>query len=161
MAGVKGMKWGVRNANPGYSEQQQKRDVQVYGKRGAKRVNKAMNKGDQISTARGVEKTRRDQVLGTNKYVRQGGKIAGTVAGVAVGRMALVGIRKSAYTDAGVKLVANLLGSKGQFVLTEAANNPVINIAVMAGAAKVGNMLAGDIAVKTRMRAKGYNPNRR
>ena len=61
--GVKGMKWGVRKKNPNYTNNQIKRDRQIYGKRGSNRINKALNKGDSISVARGDEKTRRDRLI--------------------------------------------------------------------------------------------------
>ena len=42
--GVKGMKWGVRkDPNPNYSSEQQRRDYQVYGKSGVRRINRNMN----------------------------------------------------------------------------------------------------------------------
>lgn len=84
--GVLGMKWGVRKERKGknkdYTAQREKRDRQVYGARGSRRINKSMNKGDRISVARGAEKSRRDRVINNNKYARQGGKVAGAVAGV-------------------------------------------------------------------------------
>lgn len=173
--GVKGMRWGKRK-NPNYSDQQVKRDVQVYGKRGAKRINNSLNDGNSISVARGDEKTRRDNVMAKNKYVRQGGKIAGAAAGVVVGKLALSGVKKAVMTETGQKFLAKMMGAAsggyinpvqaqrvGRMALTieEFAKNPVVNAAVMAGAGKVGHMLAGDVAVNVRMRAHGYDPNRK
>ena len=187
--GVKGMKWGVRRyqnedgslkpagrkrQNENYSEQQRKRDRQVYGRRGEKRINKAMNKGDKISVARGAEKKRRDKVLNTNKYTRQSGKMVGAVAGGAAGYGALKAFKAVAFsrtthkvlgkmfskTSMGTKLkVANgLLSVKRAAIIAD--QHPIIKTSVMGSMAKIGHMAAGDIAVRTRMRMHGYDPDR-
>lgn len=157
--GVKGMKWG-KNRNPGYSNDQVKRDVQIYGNRGASRINKALNRGEQISTARSVEKTRRDSAMAGNKYVRQVGKLGGGAFGAAIGFVSAMGIKKLANSSAGRKVASKLLGQYSSFAIS-ALNNPLAAAAVSAGAAKVGYMLSGDIAVGLNMRARGYNPNRK
>lgn len=48
--GIKGMKWGIRRAelkkpNPNYDKWKRSADRQVYGKRGERRINRRMNKG--------------------------------------------------------------------------------------------------------------------
>lgn len=169
--GVEGMRWGQRknsDANPDYSADQRKRDKQIYGRGGVRRINRNLNAGDSISTARGSEKTRRDAVLGRNKYVRQGGKVAGVVGGVV---LANVGI--SALTNVASKAVYKTRYGKGlnwiNMALTSDAmkqtisvlNTPQARVAASSGAAYVGNMLAGDIAVGINTRAAGYNPNRK
>lgn len=165
--GTKGMKWGVRksaeskNANSNYSVKQRRRDAQVYGMRGQRRINKAMNKGDSLSIARGDEKTRRDRVLNSNKYVRQGGKVAGAIGGVVLANVGMTAVAKATFSGPAAKLVNATLGQNGATALRVAMQTPSVRFAVSAGAAKVGNMLAGDVAVNTRMRAHGYNPNRR
>jgi len=68
--GVKGMKWGVRRAkmkeqrarraelkkpNPNYDKWQRFADRQVYGKRGERRINKRMNKGQSHLRAQATE----------------------------------------------------------------------------------------------------------
>lgn len=159
-AGVKGMKWGKRR-NPGYSDQQIKRDTQVYGNRGAKRINSNLNKGDQISTARGDEKTRRDRVIGKNKYIRQGGKLVGGAASGAVGFVAMRAIGKAAATQAGQTLIRKLAGVEAGGLISMATNSLAVQGVVAAGAAKVGYMLAGDAAVAANMKIHGYDPSRR
>jgi len=163
--GVRGMKWGKRNPrNENYSDQQIKRDTQVYGKSGAKRVNKQLNDGDSISVARGNEKTRRDRVMGKNKYVRQGGKVAGAVGGVVVANVGLTALAKSATSKIGQDIAGKILGPSGGSSLRlvgELANNPAVRITASAGAAKVATMFAGDAAVSVNMRANGYDPNRK
>lgn len=158
-AGVKGMKWGKRQ-NSNYSNQQAKRDAQIYGNRGAKRINNAMNKGDQISTARGAEKTRRDNVMAKNKYVRQGGKLAGGATGAALGFASTLAISKITNSVAGRTVANRLLGQYSNLAIGF-INSPVATAAITAGAAKVGYMMAGDAAVSVNMRARGYNPNRK
>lgn len=168
--GVKGQKWGVTRAklgskNSGYSDQQRKRDKQVYGRTGVRRINRAMNKGDQISTARGDEKTRRDRVMGKNKYVRQGGKVAGALTGVVVGNVGLTGLSRLASSRVGQQTVnrvfGNSAGRAAAMTISAISSNPVARVAVSAGAAKVGSMLAGDAAVGINMRVNGYDPSRK
>ena len=161
--GVKGMKWGRRkNRNANYSDQQVKRDRQIYGDGGTRRINKNLNRGDSISIARGAEKLRRDKVLNRNKYARQAGKATGAVAGGALG---LVGVnvaknllgRNRVVSD----FVVKALGNSGAVGLYSVLSNPLVQATVTAGAAKVGHMLAGDLGVNLNMRAAGYDPNRR
>lgn len=166
--GVKGMKWGVRkdrknqNArNSNYTEQQRKRDKQIYGRRGSKRINRSMNRGNTISVARGDEKTRRDRVMSKNKYWRQGGKTVGAVAGGAVGLIASRAVQNAVRTRRGQTVILRALGPYlGSFTIG-ALISPAANVAMTAGAAKVAHMMSGDITVSARMRAHGYNPNRR
>lgn len=159
--GVLGMKWGKRKRNPNYSDQQVKRDKQIYGARGVKRINKNLNKGDQISTARGAEKTRRDRVMGKNKYVRQVGKLAGGVVSGGIGFLAMRGIGAAVSSRSGSVAVRKVLGNDAGILVSGLSRNPVVQATVAAGAARVGYMLSGDIAVGLNMRAHGYDPNRR
>ena len=162
--GVKGMKWGVRKnraKNLDYSDQQRKRDKQTYGSRGVKRINKAMNKGDRISVARGSEKTRRDKVMGRNKYVRQGGKLAGGAAGAVIGGVVYSKTNKALNNPKVINFMNNSLGTVNTAVLRMLVENPIARGAVMAGGAKVGYMMTGDAAVSANMRLYGYDPNRK
>lgn len=158
--GVQGMRWGKRGQAANYSTQQAKRDVQVYGKRGAKRVNKSLHDGNQISTARGDEKTRRDNVMGKNKYVRQVGKLGGGALGAGIGFAAIRGLGSLAVSNAGQIAARKILGQHADAAIS-ALNSPLAMGAVTLGAAKVGHMMSGDIAVGVNMRAHGYNPNRK
>lgn len=159
--GVKGMKWGKRSPqHPDYTNDQAKRDRQVYGTRGAKRVNKSLHAGNKISVARGDEKTRRDAVMGKNKYVRQGGKIAGAAVGAVGGFLGGRALAKSAASQAGQKAINKLFGSNGPLV-SSLLGSPAVSFAAAAGAAKIATMFAGDLAVSANMRANGYDPNRK
>ena len=184
--GVLGMKWGVRNdvsskksSNKDYSANQRKRDRQVYGTRGEKRINKAMNQGDSISIARGREKHKRDKVLGRNKYTRIAGKTAGGVAGLVAGQYGGKAVRK-AVSVGQMSLLNHLMKSDPPLnspkvkVASAAAkalvsvynasafvdSNPQIKSLVTVGLASAGTMAAGDLAVKTRLRAHGYDPHK-
>jgi hypothetical protein len=57
--GVKGMKWGVRKelepTNPEYSRSQQNYDHNKFGKGGVRRINRHLNNGLDISSARKAE----------------------------------------------------------------------------------------------------------
>ena len=177
--GVKGMKWGKRKRNPNYSDDQMKRDSQVYGKRGAKRINKNMNKGDSVSTARSVEKTRRDTVA--SKAVdmrgrtersrifkqRVGGAVGGAAGGYAANRA----------TAAVGKLATS---KKGQAVLTKITKDPIVSAKlavsieaftknaqnralITSGGAMAGGLMgakAPRTASTAYVKSKGYNPNR-
>lgn len=158
--GKKGMKWGKRT-NPNYTSQQIHRDIQVYGARGAKRINKMLNEGDQISTARSYEKTRRDNVIARNKYVRQTGKIIGGVTGAGVGIISSIGLARLASSRKGQAVASKLLGNQYGQLAVAALNNPIAMATISAGSAKIGTLLSGDIAVGINMRANGYNPNRK
>lgn len=172
--GVKGMKWGVRKKNPNYTNNQIKRDRQIYGKRGSNRINKALNKGDSISVARGDEKTRRDRVMGRNPYVRQTGKIVGAGAAIVGLNVGMTAASKAARNPKVVSKVLNTLnkipgiktGSVGKTIAkttkyADLLDTPEFRVIASAGAAAIGQKLSGDIAVGLNMRSHGYDPNRR
>jgi len=164
--GVLGMKWGRRKAenlksNPNYSVQQRKRDQQVYGTRGMRRINKAMNNGDAISVARGAEKTRKDAVVGKNKYVRQVGKLGGGAAGAGIGLLGVKGLAKAASSLKGQQIANKILGPMGGSTVSSLLKSPQAQLAVTAAAANVGLLLSGDIAVNANMRVHGYDPYRK
>ena len=90
--GVKGMKWGVRRAkkkqmNERYTESRQKQDERLYGKRSVKRINKRLNKGESLVSARHAEVVRRDKKASAKKNAKTaakvGASIVSTVAGIA------------------------------------------------------------------------------
>ena len=66
--GVKGMKWGIRrdrkpssSYNKNYTEKQRKSDRTFYGQGAEKRINKRLNKGHGLKSARHIEVQRRDK----------------------------------------------------------------------------------------------------
>lgn len=62
--GVKGMKWGIRkdrNRNPNYSSKQRIRDRKLYGRGAERRINKRMNKGESVQSARHNEVVKKNR----------------------------------------------------------------------------------------------------
>ena len=177
--GVKGMKWG-RRKNENYSSDQRARDSQIYGNRGVKRINKNMNKGESVSTARSREKTRRDTVTekavdirgrsDTARVQKQfiGGAVGG-FAGRAAGAAAVSGIGKAATSRTGQQLITKITGDPIKAAMLTATvqgitRNPDTKNAAMIGGAAVGAIVgskAPRTASKAYVRSKGYNPNRR
>lgn len=160
------MKWGVRKdrtpkKNPNYTQNQRARDKQVYGSGGVRRVNKKMNKGYTIGTARSSEKTRRDKFLGRNKYARQGGKVVGGAVGGLAGVLAVRGLKSATRTPAVQKIMDQVLGKGSTQMVSNLLRDPRTTAAVAAGSAASAYMLSGDLGVAANMRLGGYNPNRR
>ena len=129
--GVKGMKWGVRHDNPNYSSEQRKRDKSVYGRGGVRRINRSMNKGHSISSARSKEAARIYRVRRTAVAAGKIGSIVGGVGGAIGGYHAANKILRKygtgdATTDmmikgtvsAGSYSVARTLGNSGSQYLT-------------------------------------------
>ena len=81
--GVKGMKWGVRKKeeqNKLYTVAQRKADRSMYGLGGERRINKRMNSGQNVSTARRWERRRKKTIKGTAAGLAAVGGIAAVVA---------------------------------------------------------------------------------
>lgn len=77
--GVKGMKWGIRKnsrPNENYSEKQRKQDRAFYGKGGERRINKKLNKGSNLKTARHYEVERRERNEKMKRSIKKGAKKA-------------------------------------------------------------------------------------
>lgn len=156
--GVKGMRWGVRKERASnYTDSQYNRDKAIYGKRGANRINKSMLSGNSVGTARSIEKTKRDTVLGKNKYYRQAGKVA---VGVGSAVASFVGVNALASAK-GKAVLSKVLGTSAATTISSLASQPVVKAIVVAGAAKSASMLGGDLAVSAHTHAYGYNPNRK
>lgn len=157
--GILGQKWGVRRfqntdgtrteagkkraRNENYSDQQYARDKQVYGTLAAKRINKNMNKGDMISTARSKEASR------IAKY-RASGKVAGTVGGAAAGvGVALGGSRK----------VRNFVNKYTKYNDIIGDNSPAAQ-AIDLGLASIASMAGYKIGQSGAMLSGGYAPSK-
>lgn len=161
--GVKGMRWGHRknNYNKNYTYSQRRQDQSTYGRRGEKRINKEMNRGAKIKAARSYEKTRRDKVLGTNKYYRQVGKMLGGGAAGLGGFLLSRQVAKMGSTYEGRRKLIKYLGADIGMPVAAFSQHPAVQIAVASGAAKIGTLLSGDAAVGLRMKAHGYKAYRR
>ena len=167
--GILGMRWGHRKDETSkladnYSAEQYNRDKIIYGNGGAKRINKSISKGSNVSTARSKEKTHRDHVISKNKYFRQGGKVTVGIAG-AVGTYAGLSIGSNLINSSkGQAVIYKLLGRNAAQVTRTATtllNDPMVKGIVSAGAATTASLLGGDIAVSAHMRVHGLDPNRK
>lgn len=89
--GIKGMKWGVRRYEnedgtlteagkqrySKYSDTQRKQDERLYGKRGAKRIQKRIENGENIVSARHPEVKRKER---REKFKRAGKRVLNTIS---------------------------------------------------------------------------------
>ena len=101
--GIKGQKWGVRRfqntngsltlagkqrRNEKYSDAQRKRDEKIYGPRSVERINKRMNDGESIQSARHnevIRKARKEHAKDVaKKAVKVAVPVAATVAVAAI-----------------------------------------------------------------------------
>ena len=90
--------------NVNYSSQQQIRDKKLYGKGAVKRINKRMNKGESIQSARHDEVVRTARKPYVKQVVTGGLEIAGAVP---IGNTAAV----AAYALTGKEEVAKVIGN--------------------------------------------------
>ena len=139
--GVKGMKWGVRKEpqNSSYSEKQRKRDREVYGRGGVKRINRSMNEGSSISGARSKEAERINKARRTATVAGQVGATVGQMGGAAAG-VILSKYAKTKITDEAL----------------QAATTPAISF----GASTVGKTLGRYGAQSVTMLMYGYSPSK-
>ena len=123
--GVKGMKWGVRRksvnqANPNYSSKQRKQDERLYGAKASKRVNKRLNKGESLISARHVEVKKRDKKEARKRKAKKVAKTATSIIGTAA---SLYISDQFFYGGAGTRAV-----KKGARVANNAAKWSVIKL---------------------------------
>lgn len=85
--GVKGMKWGKRKVsrNSGYSSKQRKEDRSLYGAGAERRINRSMNRGHNIKSARSKEVLRRDRAVQRGRSVGMAAGLVGTGASMYLG----------------------------------------------------------------------------
>lgn len=85
--GVKGMKWGVRksrNRNPDYSSKQRIRDRKLYGRGAEKRINRRMNNGESVQSARHNEVVKKNRKRKAKNVAAVVGSAAVATAGAAI-----------------------------------------------------------------------------
>lgn len=169
--GIKGQKWGVRrfenydgkltnagkaryslggrnnalnDRNPNYTNQQRRRDQQVYSKGAVKRINRAMNEGDSVSTARSREAERinntREIARTAGSVGRTVGKVAGAVGGYILADKLLRQYGGSAFNDPNMRMMASG--------------------AIASGAMSVSSQLGGAMGTSVVMLAGGYSPTK-
>lgn len=114
-SGVKGMKWGVRKKNArneNYTDKQRAYDRKIYGRRAEKRINKRMNAGEGVKSARHNEAVRRQRKVNTK----------------GLGRAALRSseVQKLIPIGAGLLVSAGLLGARSVAKKTGHTNNAFV-----------------------------------
>jgi hypothetical protein len=158
--GIKGQRWGVRRfqnedgtltargrnrRNENYSDQQYGRDKQVYGTLGARRINRNMNKGDMVSTARSKEAAR------IAKY-REAGKWAGRGTSLAVSAALMLG---------GADKLKEVLNKATDYKLNSIlSKDSEYAFLVNTGIAAIAGSMSYKIGQGGAMVAGGYSPNK-
>lgn len=153
--GIKGMKWGVRKSkksskqNKNYSSKQRKRDQNVYSKGAVRRINKRMNKGESISSARSKEASRINSTRSAARYAGTAGRVVGTAAGVIGGAV---------LSNLGMKKLSSITKSVD---LSAALQNPNIRYAVAGsiglGVSKAAGQAGADAGRAAVMKSRGYS----
>jgi len=160
--GILGMKWGIRRyQNPdgtlteagkkryaeNYSEEQRKRDKQVYGRAGVRRINKRMLRGDSISAARSAEA---NKIYGHRRAAITGGQVGstiGTVGGAVGGYFA-------------GKAAVKVLSRKYPEYFNSPMSELIVSGAVASGVASVGSTLGRHGGRSIAMLSGGYSPTK-
>lgn len=157
--GIKGQKWGIRRFqnNDGtltsagkerYSKEQYKRDVSVYGRAGAKRIQKHVERdGETVSGARSIEARRINMA---RRRALVGGQIGSTVGTIGGGIGGFV---------AG-KYVSAILSKKGNILFDDPQVQLMTSATVSAGVSEVGKTLGRDGGRAIGMIVSGYSPDR-
>lgn len=157
--GIKGQKWGVRRfqkedgsltsaGKERYSSEQYRRDVSVYGRSGAKRIQKRVEKkGMSVSGARSDEARR---INSARRRALVGGQI-GAGVGMAVGGVG--GLMASRYVN-------RFLSKHGNDIFNEPSIQSSIAMATAATSAKVAETLGREGGRAIGMLSGGYSPDR-
>lgn len=156
--GIKGMKWGVRRfqnkdgsltpeGQKRYSDEQYRRDEQVYGRLGARRIQRDVEKrGESVSGARSVEARRL-------KSARTRAQIGGQVgAGVGAGVGMIVGL------GAG-RIARDILREHGNMNIDDVTVTALAGIGASTVGA-LGSTLGRHVGRGTTMLSRGYSPSR-
>lgn len=167
--GIKGQKWGVRryqnedgtlteagkkrygveSDGPSYSDQQYKRDIDVYGKSGANRINRQMIEGASVSGARSKEAERIEsfrkgaRVAGhVGSYI---GSVGGALGGYILGRKVVP------------KIVEKMMGGNYNPAIAQIVGSTAVGIAASATGKALGKIGGESIA----MLSGGYSPSKK
>lgn len=108
--GVKGMKWGVRNAHPKFTQDRQDEARDRFGKRGARRINKRIHKGKTVEGA--FKSERRRQIAKRIALTLWASMILKNLA-VQYGSVPLHSAMASKWASNGAKEAADILASRG------------------------------------------------
>lgn len=156
--GIKGMKWGVRRfqnkdgsltpeGQKRYSDEQYRRDEQIYGRLGARRIQRNVEKhGDSVSGARSVEARRL-------KSARMRAQIGGQVgAGVGAGVGMIVGLGSG-------RIARDILREHGNIDIDDATVTALAGIGASTFGA-LGSTLGRHVGRGTTMLSSGYSPDK-
>ena len=156
--GILGMHWGVRRyqnqdgsltdaGKVRYSSDQRRRDERVYGRGGAKRIERRIEKGDSISGARSAES---DRIYSTRRRAQVAGQIGSTIGSIGGAIGGLVGS----------KAVNNLLTQYGGDIFQDPSVKLAVSSAVSIGASAVGSSLGRTGGRAVGMISGGYSPSK-
>jgi len=177
--GILGMKWGIRryqNAdgsltsagkrryNENYNPDQIRRDIAVYGKRGAKRISKDMDRGIPISGARSLEARRYHKAEEASNTGRKVGKVVGALGGAALGIAAVYGLTQTAKGRSICSNIVNKFSSGSSMAqkmqryqnVQEFLRSPRGMGMVAVGAGIVGTFIGKAVGKNAPLAAKGY-----
>jgi len=164
--GIKGMRWGVRRTpeqlghdrkNPNYTEKQRQRDRQFYGKGGERRINRKLNEGQGIQSARNYESDR----LHRARNVAASNGLAGRITGAAIGGVIGVGI--PSFYKSGAKYVASKTKNPAlkTALIASTKMSPETEAIVTMGTTAIGGALGAGAGSKLgtnlTMKAYGYS----
>lgn len=105
--GVKGMHWGIRKdrkRNPDYSSKQRIRDRKLYGRGAERRINRRMNNGESVQSARHNEVVKKNR----KRKVKNVAAVVGSAAIATGGAIAVHSVLKKHGVNPG--MASNLTG---------------------------------------------------
>lgn len=156
--GIPGQKWGVRryqnadgsltNAgrnryNENYSEEQRSRDKRVYGRGGVRRINRDMNRGNGISSARSREAARINSARRTGVYLGKGAAIAS-------------GLAAYFLSDKIIDSLNKVSGYKLDFIANDPTARSIVKLGISGAISSVGYPIGHALGMVTR----GYSPSK-
>ena len=151
------MKWGIRKdpRNPNYTDKQRQRDRQFYGKGGERRINRKLNEGQGILSARNYESDRLYRARNKAKSSGAIGAIAGGLAG------SIVGYHSDKIIQKGLNFLANKQPKYMGLAINFSRTNPHLKSAINMGGsfigACIGSSAGGSLGTKISMNARGYS----
>ena len=154
--GVKGMRWGRRKQQraSGYTDKQYNQDKAVYGKGGAKRINKRMlsdNYG--LRGARSAEATMHNAAVKKSKAGAKAGAKIGGYTGLAAGYLAGSTVQK-----AGTIAVAAITKNRNlSYIAYSALGSIDGRTAIAMGSAAVGAAIGKNAGRTIPLATKGYD----
>lgn len=159
--GIKGQKWGVRRfqnkdgtlteaGKERYSTEQFERDAAIYGRGGARRIRRDVNKrGISVSGARSKEVDRINAARSRAKAAGQLGAMAGTVAGI---------VPAIAVSTIASRSVDKTLRGFGSTPMTALLASYTTHAAVSSGTIRLATTLGREGGRAVAMLSSGYSP---